>query len=91
MGEEKDASKEGRADKYFEKASAWLGERISRFVSFLFLLFFAGAIYGAVIVSKFPGHSIYLLGAPALLALVAYYNRIVAAVLFAGLVMIFVL
>jgi len=91
MAEEKANSKDSRADKYFGKASDWLGERIARFVSALFLLFFAGGVYGAVIVSKFPGHSIYLLGAPAILALVAYYNRGVATVLFVGLVIIFIL
>lgn len=91
MAEEKEGSKESRADKYFEKASSWLGERISRFVSFLFLLFGAGAIYGAIIVPRFPDYSIYLIGTPLVLALIAYYNRGVATILFFGLVLLFVL
>ena len=81
----------GRVDNYFDKISSWLSARISAFVAFLFLLFAAGAFYGTFVVAKFPSMSIYLLGAPIVLALVAYYNRTAATVLFAGLILIFIL
>ena len=91
MAKENGDSKGSRTDKYFAQASSWLSEKISRFVSFLFLLFGAGAIYGAIIVPRFSQYSIYLLGVPILLALIAYYNRGVAAVLFMGMILLFVL
>jgi len=91
MGEEKAGKAGGRADRYFARVSNWLGERIAAFVAFLFLLFAAGAIYGALIVPRFPEYSALLLAAPVAIALVAYYNRTAATVLFAGLVLLFVL
>ncbi len=91
MAEEKDSVGLGTADRYFAKVSAWLSERIAAFVAFLFLLFAAGAVYGTVIVPKFPQYEFYLVAAPIGLALIAYYNRGVATVLFAGLVLLFVI
>lgn len=91
MAEEKEKTGPGTADRYFAKISKWLGERISAFVAFLFLLFAAGALYGTFIVSRLPQYSPYLLGAPIALALIAYYNRTAAVVLFAGIVLLFVI
>lgn len=81
----------GIVDKYFAKMSGWLGKRISAFVAFLFILFAAGAIYGAFVVPHFGRFGIWLLAAPLALALIAYYNRTAAAILFAGLIILFVL
>ncbi len=86
MGDEKP----GKTDHYFGKLSSWLGTRISAFVAFLFLLFGTGAIFGAIIVPKFSHFGGYLLLAPIGLAVVAYYNRVIATVLFAGIVLFFV-
>jgi len=91
MGEDKAEKALGSADKYFDKLSSWLSERIAAFVSFLFLLFGAGAIYGTYVIPRFPGYEFYLLAAPIGIALVAYYNRSLATILFAGLVLFFVL
>jgi hypothetical protein len=91
MADEKGSVSLGTADKYLGKVSNWLSERIAAFVAFLFLLFGAGAVYGAVIVPRFSQLGFYLLAAPVVLALVAYYNRSVATLLFAGLVLFFVL
>jgi hypothetical protein len=89
MAEEKAEPKAGRVDRYFDRFSSWLSERIAAFVAFLFLLFAAGAFYGTFIVSRFPEYGFYLLAAPIVLALIAYYNRTLATVLLAALVLIF--
>lgn len=81
----------GLADRYFARMSGWLGQRISAFVAFLFVLFTAGAMYGALVVPHFPQFGTWFLVAPLLLALIAYYNRTAATILFAGLIAFFVL
>ncbi|MCX6798661.1 MAG: hypothetical protein NTW59_01020 [Candidatus Diapherotrites archaeon] len=81
----------GTADKWFGKLSDWLGEKISAFVAFLFLLFAAGALYGTFIVPRFQQLGALLLAAPIVLAAVAYYNRAAALVLFGGLMLFFIL
>jgi len=91
MAEEKEASVLGRADTYFSRISTWLSARIAAFVAFLFLLFGAGAIYGAFIVPRMAEYSPYLLAAPFALALIAYYSRGAATIMFAGLILLFVL
>jgi len=91
MAEEKAKKPDSRTDQYFGKMFAWLSERIAAFVAFLFLLFAAGAGYGAIIITKFADVSAWLLLAPIGIAVIAYYNRGVASVLFAGLVLLFVI
>lgn len=90
MAEEKEA-KIGGSDRLFARLSNWLSERIAAFVAFLFVLFGAGAIYGAAIVPRFPGYEPYLLIAPFGVALLAYYSRGLAIALFVGLVLLFLL
>ncbi len=75
----------GMIDKAFDKFSSYLSDRISAFVAFLFLLITIGAFYGYLIVPRFPELSFYLLIAPIALALIAYYNRTFASILFVGL------
>ncbi len=89
MAEEKAEQTQGKVDQYFDKFSSWLSERIAAFVAFLFFLFAAGAFYGTFIVSRFPEYGFYLLAAPIVLALIAYYNRTLATFLLAGLVLVF--
>jgi len=91
MAEEKKEDVLGRADRYFSRISDWLSARISAFVAFLFVLFGAGALYATFIVPIQPEYGPYLLAAPFVLALIAYYNRAAAAILFAGLLLMFLL
>lgn len=91
MAEEKKEDILGRTDRYFSRISGWLSERISAFVAFLFLLFGAGAVYATFIVPRLPEFAPYLLAAPFVLALIAYYNRTAATILFAALLLFFVL
>jgi len=91
MTEEKKEGILGRTDRYFSKISNWLSERISAFVAFLFVLFGAGALYATFIVPRLPEYGPYLLAAPFVLALIAYYNRAAATILFAGLLLMFLL
>jgi len=72
----------GTIDKVFDRFSSYLSERISAFVAFLFLLIFMGTIYGYVIIPRFPQFALYLLVAPLILALISYYNRTFASIMF---------
>ncbi|MAG21892.1 MAG: hypothetical protein CL943_01120 [Candidatus Diapherotrites archaeon] len=72
----------GTVDTAFDKFSSYLSDRISTFVAFLFLLISLGSFYGYYIVPRFPQFDIYLLLTPVVLALIAYYNRTFATILF---------
>ena len=90
MGEEKkDASIAlGRIDKELDKLSSYLNDRISTFVAFMFILIAAGSFYGYVIIPHFQSIAIYFLMAPIVLALVSYFNRTFASIMFVGLLFI---
>ena len=75
----------GKVDKVFDKFSSYLNARISVFVAFLFMLIALGTFYGYFIIPRFQELSLYLLIAPVVLAIIAYYNRTFASILFIGL------
>ena len=75
----------GKIDTVFDKFSSYLSARISAFVAFLFILIAAGTFYGYFIIPRFQELSLYLLLAPVVLAMIAYYNRTFASILFVGL------
>ncbi len=72
----------GRVDSLFDKFSSYLSARVSTFVAFLFVLIAFGGFYGYFIVTRFPELSIYLLITPLVIALIAYYNRTFATIMF---------
>jgi hypothetical protein len=82
-------SMESRADGFFEKIGKYLVDKISRFVTFLYLLVGLGAIYGRFVIPRFPGLELYLLGLPFVIALLAYYNRVIAIISFVVLILFF--
>jgi len=94
MGEEakKDAkpAKSNRTDAIFQKISEKASERISTFVAFLFLLLTAGIIIGILIGIHSPKYMYQAIAAPAIMGLIAYYNRDIAVVLFALFIVFFV-
>ena len=81
----------GRVDRAFERVSSYLSDRISAFVAFIFVMIALGTFYGIYFVPRFPNLEIYLLLAPLGLALVAYYNRTFATILFAAILLVVVL
>ena len=97
MAEAEDAAKAvggglGTVDRIFDRVSSYLSDRISTFVAFLFLLVALGTFYGYLIVPRFPEFSIYLLIAPLIIALISYYNRTFATIMFfAVLVLVLIL
>lgn len=70
-------------ERRFSSFAGYISAQISHFVAFLFLLFAVGAFFGAFVYTRFPQIGIYLIIAPAVLGLIAYYNRTVAIILFA--------
>jgi len=77
-------------EKRFLGLANYLSAGISRFVAFLFLLFALGAFFGAFVYTSHPKIGFFLIMVPAVLGLVAYYNRIAAIFLFAGFLIIMV-
>ena len=75
----------------FKSIAGYVGAQISRFVAFLFLLFAVGAFFGAFVYTNFPHIGIWLIVAPAVLGIIAYYNRVAAIVLFALFFVFFIL
>jgi hypothetical protein len=84
MADEKSLSERAnaKADSIFEGIGKYLVEKITTFVTFLFLLFAAGMLYGRFIIPQFPGIEIFLLAGPFVIALIAYYNRLFAIIAF---------
>ena len=80
-----------KVDEILTRISNYVTGTISSFVAFLFFLFALGAIYGALIVSRYPHLGIYLIIAPALVGLIAYYSRTFSLIIFAGVVLFFLI
>lgn len=71
-----------KCDPHVNKMMEYVTEQIADFIAFLFVLFSLGAIYGWWIISKVPHLTAELLFVPLALAVVAYYNRDFAAIIF---------
>lgn len=78
-----DKPKTGWIDNRLTSLTDYLGAQISRFVAFLFLLFAAGAIFGAFVYTTYPKYGLWFILAPIVLGLIAYYSRTFAIILFA--------
>lgn len=76
-------------DSIFQKIEDYVTEKLAGFVAFLFILIFVGVVF-TLIVLRVPTSEISpILLAPLIAALIAYYNRDLAVILFLGLVLIF--
>lgn len=89
MAEEE--KKMGMTDNIFSKIAGYLGERISIFVAFLFSLLGIGMVIGGFVVVKFPEIAAFLIAAPFVLAVIAYYNRVFAIIAFIAFLVLFIL
>ncbi len=72
----------GKLDSWYEKIMGYITNRVSSFVAFLFFLFTLGAFFGLAVATKAPHLAPYFVIVPALLGLIAYYNRTFATVMF---------
>ncbi|MCR4368856.1 MAG: hypothetical protein NUV67_03040 [archaeon] len=81
-GEKKDST----TDSFFSRLEGYISGGISRFVAFLFFLVTIGAFYGYFLSKRDTDASQYLLLAPAVIGLLAYYDRAFALIIFALLV-----
>ena len=79
----------GKVDSAFQKILNYVGKQISNFVAFLFLLFTAGIAFGMYVTHNYPEYSGLFILIPALLGLVAYYNRTVAIIALIALMSVF--
>ncbi|MCX8158332.1 MAG: hypothetical protein N3D73_01560 [Candidatus Diapherotrites archaeon] len=88
MGKEKD--KGSKIDSLYNKISSKITSAISNFVASLFIIFTLGAIYGVLVVNRWPHHASYLILAPLLPALLAYYDRTFATAVFLIILIFFI-
>lgn len=70
MGDDKKAK--SKTDSIFSQIEKWITKALGSFVAALFLIFGAGALFGASVIGT---QHAWLLFAPFALALLAYYNR----------------
>ena len=76
-----------RMDNIFQKVEDYITAGISRFVAFIFLLITLGAVFGYFVSQKEGNTATLLLISPAIVALIAYYNRAFAVGVFFVLVL----
>src|SRR3989338_2108204 len=67
---------------WINRLIGYVTSQIRTFVAFLFFVFTLGAILGILIMYKAPQYAGLLVLAPAVMGLLAYYNTVVAIVLF---------
>ncbi|MDO8634394.1 MAG: hypothetical protein Q7K34_03845 [archaeon] len=78
-------------DSVFQKIADYVAEKIASFVALLFIFIFIGVVF-TVIVLKIPPSEINpILLAPLVAAIISYYNRDIATILFLGLILIFII
>ncbi|MBI4053566.1 MAG: hypothetical protein HY394_06040 [Candidatus Diapherotrites archaeon] len=70
------------ADRWYNRLGAWITRSIQRFVGFLFLLLAAGIIIGVFVATNRPQYIIPVVLAPILIALLSYYSRGIAILIF---------
>lgn len=69
-------AKPGMADNWFAKIEDYIGQSISTFAASIFLIFTMGAVFGHLFTQTNPN----LLVVPAVLGVLAYYNRAFAVI-----------
>jgi len=84
LAEEKTQEKKEQLtiDNFFNQLLERATKTIQVFVAFIFLLIAIGAFYGYIVVIRFPEMALLLLMLPAVIGLLAYYNKEIALVLF---------
>ena len=89
--ENKEPEELSTVDKIFARIANYISQRISTFVAFLFFIFTLGAVYGAwIVIRKSPMIEILII-IPALMGLLAFYNRSFATAIFAAIIFLFVI
>lgn len=77
----------GMVDNWLSSALKWATKTIGAFIAFLFFVFTAGMLF-ALYISQIDPVFLFL---PPAMGLLAYYNEKIALLLFAGLLIFFVL
>jgi hypothetical protein len=76
----------GKVDSWFIKIQDYTTKKIGSFVAFLFLLVAWGAFTAIIVMQRWPEYAFLTVAVPGAAGLLAYYNRSVAIVLFALLI-----
>ena len=81
-----------KCDPFFDKVSNYVTGKIATFVAFLFFLIAIGAIY-AVVITNAPLTTVttVLILAPAVVGLLAYWNRDIAVIIFVVFIITFLI
>ncbi len=80
-----------KTDNWYDQVATYVSEQVSTFVAFIFFIITLGAIYGALVAARNPALEPILIIAPAVLGLVAFYNRDIATLFFALFIVAFII
>ena len=69
-------------DNWDDWVATVVSEQVSTFVAFIFFIITVGAVYGALVAARNPTMEPFLLIVPAVLGLIAFYNRDIATLFF---------
>ena len=72
----------GGVDRWYVRLANWITVNIQRFVAFLFILLAMGIIIGVFVATNRPQYIIPAILAPILVALLSYYSRGIAILIF---------
>ncbi len=81
----------GTIDLWYTKIMSSITAGVSSFVAFLFFLFTIGAFFGLITAMRWPHLASWIVIIPAIIGLIAYYNRTFAtAVFFLLIIFVFI-
>jgi len=85
MGDEnaEKADSTGRVDSWFIRVQEYITKKIGAFVAFLFLLVALGAFTALMVMQRWPEYAMFTVIVPGAAGILSYYNRSVAIILFA--------
>ncbi len=78
-------------DEWYDSVATYVSEQVSTFVAFIFFLITIGAIFGAMVAARNPAMEPILIILPAVLGLVAFYNRDIATLFFIVFIVAFII
>ncbi len=88
---EDETNKENKVDKWINKIQDYIATRISAFVAFMFLLVALGSSITILVITKWPEYTFLTVLGPVTAGIIAYYNRTIAVILFALLILLILL
>ncbi len=78
-------------DNWYDAVATYVSEEVRTFVAFIFFLITVGAIFGALVAARNPAMEPIIILLPAVLGLIAFYNRDIATLFFFLFIVAFII